>query len=85
MEQKNDKVLYGVMTILFNCYGVPCFMRGQVGQGVKHIILSIVTCGVMAVVYEIKGIIRGIKVLKMSDEQYMAEKYAAPAPAAPQE
>ena len=76
MEQKNDRQLFGFMNIFFNCYGVPQFMRGNKNEGIKHIILSIVTCGVMAIVYEVKGIIEGIRILKMSDEQYMAEKYA---------
>ena len=80
MEKKNDKTLFGVMNILFNAYGVPQFMRGNSSEGVKHIILSIVTCGVMAIVYEIKGIIEGIRILKLTDEAYMAEKYAPTAP-----
>lgn len=80
--ENNDRVLFGVMTIIFNSIGVPCFMRGNTGEGVKHIILSIVTCGIMGIIYEVKGIIEGIRILKLSDEEYMKEKNAATTPEA---
>lgn len=76
MEQTNDKTLFGVMTIIFHCWGVPYFMRSKKSEGIKHIILSIVTCGILACVYEIQGIIRGIKILQMPDDAYMEEKYS---------
>ena len=31
----DNKVLFGIMCIIFNCYGVPCFMQGNVEKGVK--------------------------------------------------
>lgn len=70
----DNKVLYGVMCIIFNSIGVPCFMRGDVKTGVLRIVLSIVTCGVIGVINEIMGIILGIKVLCMSDEEYAEKK-----------
>lgn len=76
MEQKNDRQLFGWMSIFFNAYGVPQFMRGNKNEGIKHIILSIVTCGVMGIIYTVKGIIQGVHVLQQSDEEYMAQKYA---------
>lgn len=74
--ENNDRVLFGVMNIIFNSVGVPCFMRGNSGEGVKHIIFSIITCGVMGIVYTVKGIIEGIRILNLSDEDYMKEKNA---------
>jgi len=68
----DNKVLFGVMTIIFNSYGVPCFMQGKVGAGILRIILGIVTCGVIGVINVIFGIIQGINILKMSDEEYAA-------------
>lgn len=70
----DNKVLYGVMSIIFNSIGVPCFMRGDVKTGILRIVLSVVTCGVIGVINEIMGIILGIKVLCMSDEEYQAKK-----------
>ena len=69
-----NKVLYGIMCIIFNSVGVPCFMRGDTKTGVLRIVLSIVTCGVIGVINEVMGIILGIKVLCMSDEEYEAQK-----------
>ena len=70
----DNKVLYGVMCIIFNAIGVPCFMRGDVKTGILRIVLSCVTCGVIGLINEIMGIILGIKVLCMSDEQFAEQK-----------
>ena len=69
-----NRVLFGIMCIIFNAVGVPCFMQGQVGKGILRIVLGIVTCSVIFVINEIMGIILGIQVLKMSDEEYNAKK-----------
>jgi hypothetical protein len=47
-------------------------MQGKVGAGIARIILAIVTCGVIGVINEIMGIVQGIKILCMSDEEYAA-------------
>ena len=70
----DNKVLFGVMCIIFNSYGVPCFMQGQVITGILRIVLAFVTCGIIGIINVIKGIILGIQVLKMSDEEYAAKK-----------
>ena len=71
----DNKVLFGIMCIIFNCYGVPCFMQGKVKTGILRIVLGVVTCSVIAVINLVKGIILGIQVLKMSDEEYAEKKY----------
>lgn len=76
MEQKNDRQLFGFMNIFFNAYGVPQFMRGKTKDGILHIVFSIISCGIMGIVYTVKGIIEGVRILKQTDEEYMAEKYA---------
>ena len=70
----NNKILFGIMCIIFNSYGVPCFMQGNVKTGILRIVLCIVTCGILGLVNAIMGIILGIKVLKMTDEEYEAVK-----------
>ena len=70
----DNRILFGIMCIIFNAYGVPCFMQGQVKKGILRIVLGIVTCGVIAIINEIMGIILGIQVLKMSDEEYNEKK-----------
>ena len=71
----DNKVLFGIMTIIFNSIGVPCFMQGKVKTGILRIVLGVVTCGVIAIINVVKGIILGIQVLKMSDEEYAEKKY----------
>ena len=68
----DNRVLFGVMCIIFNAIGVPCFMQGKVGKGIVRIVLGFVTFGIISVINEIMGIIQGIKILCMSDEEYAA-------------
>ena len=70
----DNRVLFGVMCIIFNNIGVPCFMQGQVKTGILRIVLGIVTCGVIEIINFVKGIILGVQVLKMSDEEYESKK-----------
>ena len=73
----DNKVLFGVMTIIFNSIGIPCFMQGKVGAGILRIILGVITCDVIAIINTILGIIQGIKILRMSDEEYAAADKAS--------
>ncbi|MBQ7386974.1 MAG: hypothetical protein IJW03_02285 [Clostridia bacterium] len=70
----DNKILYGIMCIIFNSVGVPCFMKGDVGKGIARIVLALVTFGVIGIINEIKGIIVGIQILVMSDEEYAEKK-----------
>ena len=49
-------------------------MQGQVRTGVMRIVLGVVSCGVIGIINVVKGIILGIQILKMSDEEYAAKK-----------
>lgn len=70
----DNKIVFGIMCIIFNSLGVPCFMQGKTSTGVLRIVLAIVTFGIIGTINEIMGIILGIKVLTMSDEEYEAKK-----------
>ena len=70
----DNRVLFGVLTILFNNIGVPCFILGKAKAGILRIVLNFVTCGIVGIINFIKGIILGIKILKMTDEEYAAQK-----------
>ena len=70
----NNRVLFGVMTLIFNSIGVPCFMNGDVKTGIQRIVLGIVTCDVIAIINTVLGIILGIKILCMSDEEFAEKK-----------
>lgn len=69
-----NRVTFGVMCIIFNSIGVPCFMQGRVKTGILRIVLGIVTCGVIEIINIVKGIILGVQVLKMTDEEFEAKK-----------
>ena len=70
----DNRILYGIMCIIFNAIGVPCFMRGDTKTGIIRIVLYFVTFGVVGLINEIMGIILGIKVLCMSDAQFAEQK-----------
>ena len=70
----DNKIVFGIMCILFNSIGVPCFMQGKTKTGILRIVLACVTFGVIGFINEIMGIILGIKVLTMSDEEFAAQK-----------
>ena len=72
----DNKVLFGIMCILFNSLGVPCFMQGKTKTGILRIVLSIIPIAgqVIAAINGIMGIILGIKVLQMSEEDFAAQK-----------
>lgn len=72
-----DRVTFGVMCILFNDIGVPCFMQGKakVKTGIWRIVLGAITFGVIAVINFVKGIILGVKVLRMTDEEFAQQQY----------
>ena len=70
----DNRVLFGIMTIIFNSIGVPCFMAGKVKTGILRIVLGIVSCGIISIINEIMGIIQGIKILCMSDEEFAEKK-----------
>ncbi len=70
----NNKTLFAIMCIVFNSIGVPCFMQGNVKSGILRIVLGVVTCGIIGVINEIKGIILGIQVLKMTEEEFNEKK-----------
>lgn len=71
---ESDRVVFGIMCIIFNSIGVPCFMRGRASDGILRIILMCATFGVIGVINGIKGIIWGIRILNMSEEEYQLKK-----------
>lgn len=70
----DNRTLFAVMTLIFNAYGVPCFMAGKVKEGVLRIVFGVISFGVIAVINCVKGIILGIKILQMSDADFQAQK-----------
>ena len=70
-----NKTVFGILTILTNAIGVPHFITGNTKKGILVIVLSIIPCFgwiVCNAINFIKGIIGGIKILKMTEEEYEA-------------
>ena len=68
----NDKLTYGLLTLLLNGYGAPFFLLGNSQKGIFTIVTSFITLGILGFVNAIKGLILGIKILQMSDEEFAA-------------
>ena len=68
----NNKLLFSLGTLLFNQLGVPYFLVKNSKQGVKTFVYGIITFGIVAIINTIKGILGGIKLFKMSAEDFAA-------------
>ena len=72
-----NRITYAILTLILNGYGSTSFMQGNVKKGIFTIVSGIITCGVVGIINEIKGIILGIKLLQMSDEDFAAADKSA--------
>ena len=70
----DNRIVYGILTLLLNSLGVPCFLQGKTKAGVLRIVLGVVTCGIVGVINQIMGIILGIQILCMSDAEFQEKK-----------
>ena len=68
----NNKFLFSIGTLLFNPLGVPYFLVKNSKQGLKTFVYGIITFGIVAIINTIKGILGGIKLFKMSAEDFAA-------------
>lgn len=70
----DNKIVFGILCIFFHSLGLNCFLQGDSKTGIIRILLTLFTCGICPTIYSIMGIILGIKVIMMSDEEYAAAK-----------
>ncbi len=64
------KVAAGVCGILLGALGIHKFILGLTTPGVIMLLVSLLTCGIGAVVMSIIGLIEGIIYLTKSDEDF---------------
>ncbi len=62
----SQRVLCGIMAILFGSLGVQYFIVGKIWGGIITILLSLVTCGGWSII----TLIQGILMLCMSDSEF---------------
>ena len=68
----DNRVSYGILTLLFNAWGVPALVHGNTKAGIIQLVLTCCTCGIFFAINGIMGIIAGIKILTMTDEEFAA-------------
>ena len=61
-----DRTTAGILGILLGGLGIHQFYLGSVGTGVILIAVTLVTCGIGAIL----GLVEGILILVMSDEDF---------------
>lgn len=60
---QRSRVAAGILAILLGTYGVHSFYLGNTSRGLMQLLISLLTCGVGAIVIAIWGILDGIKIL----------------------
>lgn len=65
------KIVAGICGILLGAFGIHKFILGYTKEGVIMLAVSLVTCGILAGVMSIIGIIEGIMYLTKSDEEFV--------------
>lgn len=60
---QRSRTAAGVLAILLGMYGVHSFYLGNTSRGLMQLLISLLTCGIGAIVIAIWGILDGIKIL----------------------
>jgi TM2 domain-containing membrane protein YozV len=69
------KIAAGICGILIGALGVHKFILGKTQAGLIMLLVSLLTCGVGAIVMEIVGLVEGILYLTKSDQQFYQTYY----------
>jgi TM2 domain-containing membrane protein YozV len=67
----DKKVLSGILAILLGSLGVHKFVLGYTTEGVIMLLISVLSCGMLAVIPHVIGIVEGIMYLTKSDEEFV--------------
>lgn len=62
-----SKIAAGLLGIFLGTLGVHNFYLGYTGKGVAQLLISVLSCGFLAIVSEIWGLIEGIIILTSND------------------
>lgn len=60
---QRSRIAAGILAILLGTYGIHSFYLGNTSRGLMQLLISLLTCGVGAIVIAIWGILDGIKLL----------------------
>jgi TM2 domain-containing membrane protein YozV len=67
----DKKMVAGILAILLGSLGVHKFILGYTTEGVIMLLVSVLSCGMLAVIPSVIGIIEGIMYLTKSDEEFV--------------
>ncbi|HEY5884306.1 MAG TPA: NINE protein [Pyrinomonadaceae bacterium] len=67
----DKKLAAGIVAILVGSLGIHKFMLGYTKEGVIMLLVTVLTCGIAAVVPGIIGIVEGVLYLTKSDEEFV--------------
>jgi TM2 domain-containing membrane protein YozV len=70
---ESKRMMCGILAIVLGHFGIHKFILGKTKPAVIMLLVSLLTCGVGALVMWVIGIIEGIKYLQMTDEQFYQE------------
>lgn len=71
-DANSKKILAGILAIILGALGIHKFVLGYTTEGVIMLLVSILSCGFLAPVMSIIGIIEGIIYLTKPDDQFEA-------------
>lgn len=60
---RKSKMAAGLLGIFLGSLGVHNFYLGYTGKGVAQLLISVLSCGILALVSEIWGLVEGIMIL----------------------
>ena len=67
----DKKIVTGIVAILLGAFGIHKFLLGYTTEGIIMLVISVVSCGFLAIVPCVIGIIEGIMYLTKSDEEFV--------------
>ena len=67
----DKKLVAGILAILVGSLGIHKFILGYTTQGVIMLLVSVLSCGILAIVMSVIGIVEGIIYLTKSDEDFV--------------
>ncbi|MEL4306607.1 TM2 domain-containing protein [Joostella sp. CR20] len=69
-SQDNKKIVAGLLAILLGTFGIHKFILGYQKEGIIMLLCSVLSCGILAPIIYIIGIIEGIIYLTKSDAEF---------------
>jgi TM2 domain-containing membrane protein YozV len=67
----DKKIAAGIVAILLGSLGIHKFILGYTTEGIILLLITVLTCGIGAMITSIIGIVEGIIYLTKSDEEFV--------------